>query len=270
MTQTATFPDLETLPTVSDQALLYFSATMGTLTEVDVVTSGSFESQFSAENLAPSSRTIEGTTTANLAINVPTGAIPVSIPSVTESFDASAFDGKLDDAGPSGTTRAPVTSSSTPQTTVLTSPADLAAFTGFARIPISVSGHATGSTNPDDSQVSAAFNTDTSATITVTYHYIPNLPSPVQQPVNPISSAGGGSSPAPVTATGTTTDPGGGGTSPASTGASTTIVPHHGSSKTRIISHHHQAHPIHRPKPSQTALSSHHPRGLIRMANHEG
>jgi hypothetical protein len=237
---------------------------------VDVVTSGSFESQFSAENLAPTGRTIEGTTTANLAINVPTGSIPVSIPSVTESFDASAFDGKLDYAGPSGTSMAPVTSSATPQTTVLTSPADLAAFTGFARIPISVSGHATGSTNPDDSQVSAAFNTDTSATITVTYHYIPNLPSPVQPVGGSTSSPSGGTNPAPVTATGTTTDPGSGGTSPTSTGASTTIVAHQGSAKTRNVSHHHQAHPSHRPKPSQTALSSHHPRGLIRMANPKG
>ena len=40
MTQTITFPNLESLPNVANQALLYFSSTMGTLTEVDVVTSG--------------------------------------------------------------------------------------------------------------------------------------------------------------------------------------------------------------------------------------
>src|SRR5271156_3265678 len=93
MTQTATFPNLESLPNVSTQAFLYFSSTMGTLTEVDLVTSGSYSTQFYAENLGPSSTTIEGTTSANLSINVPSGAIPVTIPSITESFNAAPFDG---------------------------------------------------------------------------------------------------------------------------------------------------------------------------------
>src|SRR5205823_1432823 len=99
MTQTATFPDLESLPKVSTQAILYFAATMGTLTEVDLVTSGSFQSEFSAENLAPLGSRIQGTTSGNLAINVPTGAIPVTIPSITETFAASAFDGTLNYGG---------------------------------------------------------------------------------------------------------------------------------------------------------------------------
>ena len=127
------------------QAFLYFSSTMGTLTEVDVVTSGSYSTEFHAENLGSSSSTIKGTTSGNLAINVPTGAIPVTIPSVTETFNASPFDGTLDYAGTSGKDFAPITSSSAAQTMVLTSPADLAAFTGNFRIPITVSGHATGS-----------------------------------------------------------------------------------------------------------------------------
>ena len=76
MTQTATFPNLESHPNVASQAFLYFSSTMGTLTEVDVVTSGSFSTQFSAENLGPSSNAITGTTSGNLSINVPSGAIP--------------------------------------------------------------------------------------------------------------------------------------------------------------------------------------------------
>ena len=114
MTETATFVNLESNPTLSDQALLYFSSTMGNLTEVDLVTSGSFQSRFSAENLGSSSGTITGTTGGNLAINVPTGAVPVTIPSVTESFNASAYDGTLNDGGTSGKTFAPVTSSSRP------------------------------------------------------------------------------------------------------------------------------------------------------------
>jgi hypothetical protein len=219
MTQTATFPDLEAHPTLSDQALLYFSATMGTLTEVDVVTSGSFQSTFSAENLGPSSSTITGTTTANLAINIPTGAVPVTIPSVTQTFNASAFDGALNDGGTSGKTFAPVTSSSAPQTMVLTSPADLAAFTGHFRIPLSVSGHATGSVVSSNGDVSSAFQTDTSATITVIYHYIPNLPSLDPPPSSPPASTDSGTSSPPASTDSGTSSP------PTSTGSGTNAAP---------------------------------------------
>ena len=184
MTQTATFPNLESLPNRGTQAFLYFSSAMGTLTEVDVVTSGSFSTEFHAENLGSSRATIAGTTSGNLTINVPSGAIPVTIPSVTETFNASPFDGDLDYAGTSGKNFAPVTSSSAPETTVLTSPADLAAFTGNFRIPISVSGHATGSASSSNGDLSDGFNTQTSATITVIYHYIPNLPSLDPTPTN--------------------------------------------------------------------------------------
>jgi hypothetical protein len=198
MIQTATFPNLESIPNVSTQALLYFSAPMGTLTEVDVVTSGSFSTQFYAENLASSRSMITGTTSANISINVPTGAIPLSIPSVTENFAASAFAGALNYAGPSGKVFAPVTSSSASQTTVLTSPAALADFTGNFRIPISVSGHATGSANSSDGEMSGGFNTQTSVTVTIIYHYIPNLPSldPSSSP-SPQSSNTGPASTAP-------------------------------------------------------------------------
>jgi len=177
MSQTATFPNLESLPNVATQAFLYFSSTMGTLTEVDVVTSGSYSTEFSGENLGASSSTITGTTTGNLSINLPTGAIPVTIPALSETFNASAFDGTLDDGGRSGKDFAPVTSSAAPQTTVLTSPAALAAFTGNFRIPITVTGHATGSATSSNGDLSDNFKTQTSATITVIYHYIPNLPS---------------------------------------------------------------------------------------------
>jgi hypothetical protein len=177
MTQTATFPNLETLPNVATQAFLYFSAPMGNLTEVDLVASGSFSTEFQAENLGHSSASITGTTSANLSINVPTGAIPVSIPSVTETFNASPFDGSVDYGGASGKDFAPVTSSSAAQTIVLTSSAALAAFTGNFRIPITVSGHATGSATSSNGDQSAGFSTQTSVTLTVIYHYTPNLPS---------------------------------------------------------------------------------------------
>src|SRR4051812_12337040 len=55
MTQTMTYRDLESRPNVATQSILYFSPKMGKLTEVDLVTSGSFQSRFCAENLGASS-----------------------------------------------------------------------------------------------------------------------------------------------------------------------------------------------------------------------
>ncbi len=153
MSQTATFPDLEVNPNLATQGLLYFSPAMGTLTEVDVVTSGSFTSQFLGANQNAS---VTGSTTANLSIGLPTGPIAVTIPTVSQNLN-----------GPS------VSSDSTPQTTVLTTPAELAAFTGHFRLPVAISGHAEGTTSTG--QATGSFQTDTSATISVIYHYIPNL-----------------------------------------------------------------------------------------------
>jgi hypothetical protein len=177
MTQTATFPNLESFPDAATQAFLYFNSSMGTLTEVDLVTSGSYTTQFEAQNLGATSSEITGTTTGNVSINVPTGAIPVTIPAVTENFEAAPFAGTLEYGGTSGNDFAPVTSNSASQTTVLTSPADLSAFTGNFRIPITVSGHATGTATSTNGQLSDNFNTQTSVTLTVIYHYTPNPPS---------------------------------------------------------------------------------------------
>lgn len=246
MTQTVTFPDLESYPALSDQALLYFSGTMGTLTEVDLVTSGSFQTRFLAENLGSAGGTVSGTTAGNLTINVPSGAVSVAIPSVTETFNASAFDGQLDDGGTSGKTFASVTSRSTPQAIVLTSPVDLAAFTGHFRMPISVSGHAVGSVAPGTNDVSSTFQTDTSATITVIYHYIPNLPDLDPPPASPPPPTGGGTNVSSVAATGTAPGP--------ISAVPPSVVPaissiraaRHGHSKTRI-------HPLHRHSPRPLA-----------------
>ena len=214
MTQTATFPDLETIPNVATQAFLYFSPTMGTLTEVDVITSGSYTTQFYAENLGATGSTITGTTSANVSINLPSGAIGVSIPAVTETFNAAPYDGTLNYTGTSGKEFATETSSSAAETAVLTSPADLAAFTGEFRIPITTSGHATGSATSSNGDLSDGFNTQTSVTLTVIYHYIPGAGS-VDPPTNtgsggttptsgsPGSSGTGSTGSAPTSSTGT-------------------------------------------------------------------
>ena len=177
MTQTATFPNIELAPKASTQAILYFSPTMGTLTEVDLVTSGSVGAGSRPRTWGPRATAIEATVAGNVSINVPTGEIPVTIPSLHWAFDAPAFDGTLDYGGTSGKEFAPATSGSSPQTTVLTSATDLAAFTGNFRIPHQRVQSHDQSSSPADGNLSALFKTQTSATITVIYHFIPNLPS---------------------------------------------------------------------------------------------
>ncbi len=209
--QTATFANLEAFPNAATQAFLYFSSSIGKLTEVDVETSGSFSTQFAAENLGSSSNVITGTTSANLAINVPSGAISLSIPSITEKFTAAPFNGTVTDDGTSGEEFASVKSNSARQTTVLTSPAALAAFTGNFRIPITVSGHAQGVATSTKGDISDNFQTQTSVTITVIYHYDPSLPS-----LDPTPAPSGGNS------TGVHGSGSGTGASGSSTGSTTT------------------------------------------------
>jgi hypothetical protein len=213
MTQTATFPNLESQPNVADQAILYFSSSIGTLTEVDVVTSGSYTTQFYAQNLGATSSKITGTTAANLSINLPSGPVPVTIPAVAESFNAGPFGGTVNYSGTSGKVFAAESSSSTTNTTVMTSPADLAAYTGQFRIPITVSGRATGSASSTDGELSDGFNTQTSVTLTVIYHYtsFSDTGPPTSSgsgdttpaPGTPVSSGTGPTSPSPTTPTGT-------------------------------------------------------------------
>jgi hypothetical protein len=265
MTQTATFPNLESMPTMATQAFLYFNSTMGALTEVDVVASGSFSTQFSTENMGAVSTAITGTTSGQLSINLPSGPIPVTIPSVTETFNAPAFDGSLNDAGISGKSFAPVTSNSAAQTIAMSSPADLADFTGNFRIPISVTGHATGSATASDADLSSNFKTQTSATITIIYHYTPNL-----QSLDPSTSTGQSSQPTGTTTTSNVTSQSTSSGGAAATGASSTalttstktvgIVAHSKVKKTKVpaVKIHKPAHHPVPPKPAHTKAVKHH------------
>ncbi len=266
MIQTATFPNLEALPNVATQAFLYFSSTMGTLTEVDVSISGSFSTQFAAENLGSSSNVITGTTSANLAINVPSGAIPLSIPSINEKFTASPFEGTVTYDGTSGEEFASVTSNSATQTTVLTSPAALADFTGEFRIPITISGHAQGAATSTNGDISDNFHTQTSVTITVIYHYDPSLPSldPTPAPTGGSSTSGQGSGSGTGTSSGSAGSTNGSSPNTVSspvqtvqttttTGQSTTTTTNHGKKKAPKV----VAKPVHKvgkaPKASKPA-----------------
>ena len=68
-----------------------------------------------------------------------------------------------------------------------------------------MSGHATGTASSGNGDLSDGFKTQTSATLTIIYHYIPNLPSLNPPPANTSpsvpSSGSGGAGPASVITT---------------------------------------------------------------------
>jgi hypothetical protein len=124
-----------------------------------------------------------------------------------------------------------------------------------------VTGHAEGSAASSSNDVSSAFATDTSATITVIYHYIPNLPG-----LAPPASAGSGTNAAPISATGVV--PGTHKVHAAAVGSDAHSIHagQHGSSKIRIASlhrHHPRQHDLARRRAMQVERAHHHGPGSI-------
>jgi hypothetical protein len=129
-------------------------------------------------------------------------------------------------------------------------------------MPFSVSGHAAGSVTAGTGDVSSSFQTETSATITVIYHYIPNLPSLDPPPASPTPSAGTGTVAATISSTGTVA--GASGVSPASVQPASVIshVGKHGTSRTR-----HAA--IHRHGPTRWFELARHRPAQFERAHHQ-
>jgi hypothetical protein len=97
MTQTAWFPNIQTNPTLSDQAILFFSPTMGTLKEVDVVTTGLFTAQFGTgatsvkvNSISPTAQATEFTDSAHLAAFTGSFRIPLSVAPSSSAGDPTA------------------------------------------------------------------------------------------------------------------------------------------------------------------------------------
>jgi hypothetical protein len=97
MTQTARFPNIVSFPDVSDQAILYFSPNMGILTEVGLMTSGSFTAQFGSggssvkvNSIGSAPQTTEFTDSAHLAAFTGNFRIPIRVTPSSSAGDPSA------------------------------------------------------------------------------------------------------------------------------------------------------------------------------------
>jgi hypothetical protein len=153
--------------------LSQFDPSLGQLTSVEVINSGSLTSQIKVENLDSAGATITGTVSGDLALTGPGSiSLDTATNSVNESFQAGAFDGQIDFAGVSGHDFGQKASGGS-KSISLTSAGDLALFTGTGSVSFSESAHAT-SMATGAGNLLTQINSSAGAHVTVIYHYIPS------------------------------------------------------------------------------------------------
>lgn len=149
-----------------------FDPSLGELTSVTITSTASIETQIQMENVDEEAGTIDASVTGTVTVTPPAGAPLTSRLTVTDSFDAPAFDGTADLDGPSFSDSGPLTRSGS-QSLTLTSPADLARFTGTGNVTFN--GRATArSTLGGPGNVVAAISTLAGADVQIVYHYTPS------------------------------------------------------------------------------------------------
>jgi len=224
-TQTITVPETSS-PFTLNETVPQFDPSLGTLTSVDVTSAVKANDHVQIENTDTAAHTL--TDIVNVAVSASGPGLGLSglVVGTTDrvTFDATAFDGKLDFAGTSGQDFGVRTQTATASRTI-TDPAALGSYAGVGTIPFTVVStslaNATGGGNVVQSTTTTA-----SAAITVVYHYVPsNMIQPgnytivqTKEPqgfINGLNSSNGtvltgspGSNTIPVTVTsGTTTYP---------------------------------------------------------------
>ena len=165
-----------------------FDPSLGTLTQIDVSNLGAMHVVFAAENLSSGPSLITGTSTGSLTTTGPSVSLPIVFSPISQSFPAGAYDGVTDDAGTSGQTLAPASSTGAYET-ALTASNTFTPYIGTGSVSFSESGQA--QAQATGGNIAASFTTTEAATITVVYHYTPaaNTPAPtVSLPAQPSSN----------------------------------------------------------------------------------
>lgn len=157
-------------------SLPQFDPALGTLTEIDVSINGQITSDIKVENRDSSAATITGTVAGNVAVSGPDFYSAFATTSQNQTFNASAFDGVLDFAGTSGKDFGAISVPGT-RAFILGTATQIADYTGTGTLTIYEEAQATsGATGGGN--LTASIDSSASATVTVTYRYIPenNLP----------------------------------------------------------------------------------------------
>jgi len=171
--QTATVP-LTATGFATTVSIPLFDPALGTLTGVTVELAGQVVGDIQFENVNSAPDTVTAMLQARIDLNRPDNSLLVStLPTVSVTDTVAAFDGVVDFGGASGRTFLNLAGADTDSTSFPPPASDLALFTGPGSIdlPLTATGlsNATGGSN-----VFSAFNTSASATVTVTYSYVPS------------------------------------------------------------------------------------------------
>ncbi|WP_406694763.1 choice-of-anchor E domain-containing protein [Singulisphaera sp. Ch08] len=169
-TQALSFPATPTNFTRS-ATISQFDPSLGTLTSVDVTFSGKLASQIKVESRDGTPMTVIGHAEGTLVTQAPGIADLTLRPTSTVTFPAAAYDGLSDFGGTSGKDFGEVSANES-KTVTLTTPSDLAAYTGTGTVPFSV-GAASSSAAAGPGNLLTEISSTGEATVDVVYHYLP-------------------------------------------------------------------------------------------------
>jgi hypothetical protein len=149
-----------------------FDPSLGTLTQVEIVNSATFESQMSFESLDGESSTIAATVNGTATLSGPGFTGLTASLSLSDSYDAAPEDGEIDFAGPAGHESGPISATGS-ESLSLTAPADLSSYIGTGTVTVTERVRASSSVS-GPGNVLALLNTSAQAEVSVIYHYNPS------------------------------------------------------------------------------------------------
>jgi hypothetical protein len=156
------------------QGVQRFDPSLGTLTEVDIINSGTLTGDIKVENLDSAAQTITATLSGMLSLTGPgLSSALVANSSQTQVFNAAAFDGMKDFLGPDSHDFGPQSVPGS-QSVTLTSAAALALFTGSGSVTFTESATGTSSASSTGGNLLDQISNSASGSVTVIYHYIPD------------------------------------------------------------------------------------------------
>lgn len=181
LTQAATISDTDSIALTSTNITSTFTVDMfddmgGSLVLNSVMLSliGTIEGDASLESLDASAAVLTGNIAAAIDLSNMSGTVLSASPVVSQTFNATSFDGTIDFGGTSGTLLAGLTDSFSEMVTY-TMPMDLAAFIGMGSITYDF--NAIGSSNGSGAgNLITQFATRAGAELMITYNYTDNTP----------------------------------------------------------------------------------------------
>ncbi len=160
--------------TSSNQTVSQYNPALGMLTEVDVIVTGSLQSNVQMENLSPGSNNVQAQLGGSLSYQVG-GLQPLSSnPTTTLTATLPGFTGtQANLTGPSSKNFGTVNMAGTFNEITLTNPQDLSQFEGTGTVSVGETANANGTATESTGNLLALITTTAQGKVKVVYHYTP-------------------------------------------------------------------------------------------------